>query len=66
MVKMMNWKKCISLHQETGIRMVMAALFKIARSRKSFLGSRTGEVIRNYKQTNHSYTLTQRNPRIIL
>ena len=66
MVKMMNWKKCISLHQETVKRMVVAALFKIARSRKSFLGSRTGEVIRNYKQTNHIYTLTQRNPRIIL
>lgn len=55
MVKMMNWKKCISSHQETVTRMVTAALFKIVRSRKSFSGSRTGEVIRNYRQMDHSY-----------
>lgn len=46
MVKMMNWKKCISLHWETVIRTVTAALFRIAKSRKSFLGSRTEELIK--------------------
>lgn len=51
MVKVMNWgKKCISLHQEIVIRMVTVALFKIAKSRKSFLGSLPGELIKKIYQ----------------
>lgn len=60
MVKVINWKKCISFHQEIVIRMVTAVLFKIAKSRKSFLGSLPEELIKKnmyqYKQMNDSYT----------
>lgn len=42
----MNWKKCISLHQETAIRMATAALFKIAKCRKSFLESLREDLIK--------------------
>lgn len=49
MVKLINWKQCISLPQGTVLRMVTGALFQTAQSKTSFLGSPTEELIKRKK-----------------